>query len=348
MSSTFFTASPHWRWLILAYFFLGGLAGGSYALAPLLDLFGKGRDRRLVHLGYLIAFPLVCVCGLVLTVDLGRPERFWHMLVQSETFHPILKVYSPMSTGAWALLAFGGCAFLSFVAVLAERGWLVWSPLRRLSPPAFVGRLVTVIGALLGFYVAGYTGVLLAVTNRPIWADTELLGLTFLISAASTSAALLILLGSWWGGAAVITLSSARIARSAAGARSSCCSWRQSQSAARAPKPRGLVAVVPAPTWAITRGERSSSMPATRSITGRARTAWGSGSVPSSAASRRPGSRQMISQVSGRSLPAALGSEHPEWRPLLTLIEAASREAERPHWVRFVPTPGHDVPDGRT
>ena len=202
MSSTFFTASPHWRWLILAYFFLGGLAAGSYFLATLLDLFGKGRDRRLVHFGYLISFPLVCMCGLVLTVDLGRPERFWHMLVQSETFRPILKTYSPMSTGAWALLLFGGCASLSFVAVLGERGWLGWPLLRRLGPPAFVGRLVTVIGTLLGFYVAGYTGVLLAVTNRPIWADTTLLGLTFLISAASTSAALLILLGSWGGASA--------------------------------------------------------------------------------------------------------------------------------------------------
>src|SRR5437899_8900040 len=199
MSSTFFTASPLWRWLILAYFFLGGLAGGSYFLATLLDLFGKGRDRRLVHLGYLVAFPLVCVCGLVLTADLGRPERFWHMLVQSETLRPMLKTFSPMSTGAWALLLFGGCSFLSFIAVLAERGWLGWPLLRQLSPCAFVGRLVTVIGALLGFYVAGYTGVLLAVTNRPIWADTTLLGLIFLISAASTSAALLILPGFWGG-----------------------------------------------------------------------------------------------------------------------------------------------------
>jgi len=197
MPSTFFTASPQWRWFIVAYFFFGGLAGGSYFLATLMDLFGKGRDRRLTQLGYLIAFPLVGLCGLVLTVDLGRPERFWHMLIESETFRPIIKTYSPMSLGAWALLCFGGCAFLSFVAVLAERGWLVWPLLRHLSPPAFVGRLVTVIGALLGFYVAGYTGVLLAVTNRPIWADTTLLGLTFLISAASTSAALLILLGSW-------------------------------------------------------------------------------------------------------------------------------------------------------
>ena len=200
MSSTFFTASPQWRWLIVAYFFLGGLAAGSYVLGTLMDLFGKSRDRRLVHLGYLIAFPLVGLCGLVLTVDLGRPERFWHMLIQSETLRPMIKTYSPMSLGAWALLCFGGCALLSFVAVLAERGWLGWPLLRRLSPPAFVGRLVTVVGALLGFYVAGYTGVLLSVTNRPIWADTTLLGLVFLISAASTSAALLILLG-FWGGA---------------------------------------------------------------------------------------------------------------------------------------------------
>src|SRR5260370_161059 len=141
MSSTLFTASPHWRWLILAYFFLGGLAAGSYFLTTLLDLFGKGRDRRLVHLGYLIAFPLVCVCGLVLTVDLGRPKRFWHILVQSEALRPMLKVYSPMSTGAWALLLFGGCAFLSFVAVLAEgrrRRGAISSELR---PTAFCGGL---------------------------------------------------------------------------------------------------------------------------------------------------------------------------------------------------------------
>jgi formate-dependent nitrite reductase membrane component NrfD len=200
MSSTFFTAAPHWRWLIIGYFFVGGLAGGSYVLATLMDLFGRTEDRRLVRLGYLIAFPAVAVCGLLLTLDLGRPERFWHMLVQSETFRPMVKPYSPMSLGAWALLLFGGCASLSFIAVLVERAWLPWPALRRLSPPAPLGRLVTGIGALLGFYVAGYTGVLLAVTNRPIWADTTLLGLTFLISAASTSAALLILLGRWSGG----------------------------------------------------------------------------------------------------------------------------------------------------
>src|SRR5262249_47603168 len=124
--STLFTASPHWRWLIVGYFFLGGLAAGISFLAPLMDLVGRGRHRRLVDVGYLVAFPLVCVCGLLLTVDLGRPERFWHMLIQSETFRPMIKTYSPMSIGAWALLLFGGCAFVTFVAIAAEHGWLHW------------------------------------------------------------------------------------------------------------------------------------------------------------------------------------------------------------------------------
>ncbi len=106
MSSTFFTASPHWRWLITAYFFLGGLAGGSYFVATMMHLLAKNPDRRVVRLGYLVAFPLVCLCGLLLTVDLGRPERFWHMLVQSETFRPMIKTYSPMSSGAWVLMLF--------------------------------------------------------------------------------------------------------------------------------------------------------------------------------------------------------------------------------------------------
>jgi len=41
------------------------------------------------------------------------------------------------------------------------------------------------------FFVAGYTGVLLTVTNRPIWADSPWLGALFLASGASTAAAAL-------------------------------------------------------------------------------------------------------------------------------------------------------------
>ena len=52
---------------------------------------------------------------------------------------------------------------------------------------------------MFGFFVAGYTGILLTVTNRPIWSDTPLLGMLFVVSAASISAALMILLAHRWG-----------------------------------------------------------------------------------------------------------------------------------------------------
>jgi formate-dependent nitrite reductase membrane component NrfD len=105
-SSTYFTTAAHWRWLIALYFFVGGLAGGCYFLAALIDLVGRREDRPLARIGYLIAFPCVLLSGILLILDLSRPERFWHMLIESNTLQPMVKLYSPMSIGAWALLLF--------------------------------------------------------------------------------------------------------------------------------------------------------------------------------------------------------------------------------------------------
>jgi protein NrfD len=194
LSSTWFTTPSHWGWLIVLYFFIGGLAGGSYFLAALIDLFGRREDRPLAHVGYYIAFPCIAFSGLLLTLDLTRPLRFWHMLIESNTYRPMFKYWSPMSFGAWALLIFGLFSFLSFLAALAEDGRMARPGLRALRPPGALGVVVAVLAGAAGFYVAGYTGVLLAVTNRPIWSDTSLLGMLFVVSAASTSAALIMLL----------------------------------------------------------------------------------------------------------------------------------------------------------
>jgi protein NrfD len=193
-SSTYFSAPPDWGWLIVLYFFFGGLAGGCYFLAVLIDLFGRPEDRPLARLGYYIALPCLLLSGLLLTLDLQRPERFWHMLIESNTFRPMFKYWSPMSVGSWALLIFGTFTVLSFLGALVEDNRLAWPAGRRLRPPGMLSKVIAVLGGLFGFFVAGYTGVLLAVTNRPIWSDTSLLGLLFIVSAASISAALMILL----------------------------------------------------------------------------------------------------------------------------------------------------------
>jgi protein NrfD len=193
-SSTYFSASPEWGWLITFYFFFGGIAGGCYFLAVLIDFFGRPEDRPLARLGYLISFPALLISGLLLIVDLYRPERFWHMLLESNTLRPMFKSWSPMSLGSWALLIFGFFSFAGFLGALAEADRLRWPTARLFRPPGLLGTIIGIIGGLFGFYVAGYTGVLLAVTNRPIWSDTPLLGMLFVVSAASISAALLILL----------------------------------------------------------------------------------------------------------------------------------------------------------
>jgi formate-dependent nitrite reductase membrane component NrfD len=200
MPDTFYTASPHWAWYIVWYFFVGGIAGGCFFIASLLKLFGRPEDAPVVRTGYYVAFAGALLSGLLLTLDLTRPERFWHMLIQSNTGRLMFKAWAPMSVGAWGLACFGLFAGLAAASEFSEQKNLSLAALRRLARgiPAMV---IAGAGTVLGFFLAGYTGVLLAVTNRPVWADSNLLGLLFLVSGASTAAGTLILLGLWRGSA---------------------------------------------------------------------------------------------------------------------------------------------------
>jgi len=195
MSDTFFTASPHWTWFIIPYFFVGGLAGGAYFLAATLEWFGRPEDRPVMRTAYSLAFWGAIISGALLTIDLGRPLRFWHMLFQSDNLpHLMFKAFSPISFGVWAILLFGLCAALSLIGAWSGEGRVRTAAARPLRSGTMLAKLIAGLGGLMGFFVAGYTGVLLTVTNRPIWADSPWLGALFLASGASTAAAALILL----------------------------------------------------------------------------------------------------------------------------------------------------------
>jgi len=204
-----FVDDPHWGGWIVWYFFLGGIAAGAYFTATLIEIAGQTDDHPLARIGYLLAFPLLVVCGVLLIVDLDHPARFWHMLLKSQVVHagldagwpwtidgwghvvraPLLKYHSPMSIGSWALSLFGCCSGLSCVAAWRPSGWVA----RQMQRP-WCGLLVRVVGCGVGFFVAAYTGALLTATNQPVWSDTPWLAALFLTSAASTGAAAIWLL----------------------------------------------------------------------------------------------------------------------------------------------------------
>jgi formate-dependent nitrite reductase membrane component NrfD len=193
-----FVRPPDWTWYIIPYFFLAGLAGGSYVIATLLRLFGERSDEPASRLGYYAAFLAFLPCPVLLTLDLTQPLRFWHMLwnttPDNQGFN--FKTGSPMSVGSWALVVFGLFVTVSFLEALVRDGRLRLRLAARVVRPlgGALGRAWNVVGAVLGLFVAGYTGVLLSVSNQPVWSDTWALGGLFLASGLAGSAALLALL----------------------------------------------------------------------------------------------------------------------------------------------------------
>ncbi|EFH86119.1 NrfD/PsrC family molybdoenzyme membrane anchor subunit [Ktedonobacter racemifer] len=173
----------HWSWQIVLYFFLGGIAGGSYLISTLADLLRFEKHGVLTRAGRYLSFVCILASPVLLILDLGRPLRFHHML-------RVLKFRSVMSLGTWGLTAFGLCSGLTTAYQAASDGLLNWFPLLARWMKAVPIKLVEVLGSLLGLFVASYTGVLLSSTAVPVWARARrLLGPLFLSSALSTALA---------------------------------------------------------------------------------------------------------------------------------------------------------------
>ena len=179
---------PHWKWLIIWYFFLGGISSASYVIAAIVDVFGGREGDRIKRVGRYLSLAALIPSPILLILDLGRPERFYMML-------RVLKLRSPMSLGTWGLTIFGMFSGLSAAIQAAHDGLFGWyKPLNRLLL-ALPSTTINAFGVVFGFFVGGYTGVLLGVTAVPLWAKNALLlGPLFLSSAMSSAAAAITLI----------------------------------------------------------------------------------------------------------------------------------------------------------
>ena len=161
-----------WTWEIPAYFFFGGMAGAAAPFALLSELRG---DEALARRAWLVALAGVAASPPLLIADLGRPERFHHML-------RVLKPTSPMSVGSWVLGASS-----TAIALANARSLFGWFP-----------RLGRAAGAtaVLGPALSTYTAVLVADTAIPAWHEARReLPFVFAAGAAMSAGSAIALVG---------------------------------------------------------------------------------------------------------------------------------------------------------
>jgi hypothetical protein len=138
---------PVWKHWIPAYFFAGGLAAGSSLLAQMLAWSG---DRRAARRARATALAAIGAGAVFLVADLGRQDRFHHML---RVFRPS----SPMNVGSWLLTVYAPAVG---AAALAEE----------IGLPG-IARAGGAVAVCVAPAIATYTGVLVADTAVPVWHD---------------------------------------------------------------------------------------------------------------------------------------------------------------------------------
>ncbi|MGH3782335.1 MAG: NrfD/PsrC family molybdoenzyme membrane anchor subunit [Pseudonocardiaceae bacterium] len=197
---------PVWEWKIPAYLFTGGLSAGCAVLAAGADLTRRPVLCRMSRINALIT---LLASGYLLIADLGRPERFHHML-------RVAKPTSPMSVGTWILTMYSPGIGIAAVSELLP------AKARRTIPGRLLGRLArpaTATSAVLAPAVASYTAVLLSQTAAPAWHEAHpQLPFIFTGSAAASAGGLAMVLTpvdeagparmfAWYGGVSELVAS---------------------------------------------------------------------------------------------------------------------------------------------
>ena len=142
--------APIWEPAVPSYFFFGGLAGASASLALGARLAG---NEQLARNATFAGMAGAGISPILLTADLGRPERFFNMF-------RLVKITSPMSVGTWILT---GCGAALGVASGCEA----------LGTMPRVKLAAQTVGGLLGLPLTTYTAALVANTAVPIWHEAR-------------------------------------------------------------------------------------------------------------------------------------------------------------------------------
>ncbi len=178
--------SDHVSWgLYIANFtFAVGLAAGAVMMVIPAYLYDNDEMHDVVLLGEVLAIAAILVCTGFIVADMGRPDRFWHIVPGVGRFN------WPISMLTWDVIALNGylalnlhiCGYLVYMKYLGRRPEKRWYlPFVFLS----IGWAIS-IHSVTAFLYAGLGG-------RPFW-NSALLAPRFIASAFITGPAFVIAL----------------------------------------------------------------------------------------------------------------------------------------------------------
>jgi molybdopterin-containing oxidoreductase family membrane subunit len=171
-----------WGFYIGNFTFLVGVAAAAVVLVIPAYVYNWKPIREIVIFGELLAVSAIVMCLLFVLVDLGRPERFWHLMP------PFGHLNFPRSILAWDVLVLNAYFLINFVVVThilyrafsgRHYGRRLVYPLVLLSIPMAVS--IHTVTAFL------YNGL----SARPYW-NSSILAPQFLASAFSSGPAILL------------------------------------------------------------------------------------------------------------------------------------------------------------
>jgi len=181
-----------WHWPISVYLFLGGLAAGLLFFAGVITILGKDKEYPTSVKYASMVPPIALSLGLLaLVYDLTHPLYTWQL-------YTTIRLESPMSWGAWVLLATTPLSFMwvfSYFSELFPKWNLKFDFLKKCEKFLKKNRKNMAYALVpLSIILGVYTGILLSAFNaRPLW-NNAILGPLFLTSGLSTGAATIILL----------------------------------------------------------------------------------------------------------------------------------------------------------
>jgi Ni/Fe-hydrogenase subunit HybB-like protein len=172
-----------WGVYIANFTFLVGVAAAAVMMVIPVYIYDNEELHDLVIFGELLAVAAIIMCLAFVTVDLGRPDRFWHLI-------PFLgQMNFPNSMLSWDVLVLNGylvlnvhiCGYLLYMRYLGRRPskWFY-------IPFVFIAIVWAVsIHTVTAFLYVGLGG-------RPFW-NSAIVGPRFLASAFAAGPALIIL-----------------------------------------------------------------------------------------------------------------------------------------------------------